>query len=72
MFAVYGKRTETIWYPSRRISQGPDKTFRALDAHGERVTVKANAITFETREAAQEWIDKHKWHKGVIVEIRKF
>lgn len=71
MFAVYGKRTQEIYYKSQGVFEGPDKTFRALDANGERTVRKADAITFNTSDDAQAWIDKYHWRPGVELEIRK-
>lgn len=65
-YLIYGKRQGQIvkGYPTF------DKTFRALDWWGKRVTKLDEAMSYATREDAQEVIDK-KGRKDCLFEIRK-
>ena len=47
-----------------------DKNFKALDSRGCRVTKLSDAMSFATREDAQEIIDK-KGDPNCIFEVRK-
>jgi len=50
----------------------PDKTFRALDIRGRRVTSLDEAFSYATKEDAQERINNIKHPvDGVIFDIRK-
>ena len=70
-YAIYGKRT------GKPVDGEPiyDKTFRALDYFGKRVTKLEKAGTYATREDAQEVIDnkcQELINEGLcIYEIRK-
>ena len=57
-YYVYGKR------PS-------DARFAPLDYQGVRCARKANAIVFDTKNEASEWLEKQKISAGNIVEVRK-
>ena len=70
-YLVYGKRTEPVYYPTLRQTHGPDKTFKALNEYGERVTKLSDAFSFASREDAQEFLDAHKHRAGCVFEIRK-
>lgn len=50
-YIIYGKRNKVV------NGGGPDKSFKALDIDGNRVTRKADAQVYETKELAQETID---------------
>lgn len=70
-YLIYGKRTKP-WRDKKGKLQQPDKTFRALDAQGCRVTNLDYAFSYATKEDAQERIDKaNPPIEGVIFEIRK-
>lgn len=70
-FLIYGKRSKP-WKDKNGRTQQPDKTFRALDAQGRRVTSLDEAFSYATKEDAQERIDKAKPPvEGVVFEIRK-
>lgn len=65
-YLIYGKRN------GQYVNGFPtyDKTFRALDGFGKRVTNLNQAMSYATREDAQEIINK-KGRKDCIFEIRK-
>ena len=65
-YLIYGKRQ------GQKVKGIPiyDKTFRALDGFGHRVTNLNNAMSYATREDAQEVIDK-KGRTDCIFDIRK-
>ena len=67
---IYGKRTEPWWDDHNKMRE-PDKTFRALNAQGIRVNKLEEAMSYATKEDAQEIIDKKGTKKGVIFEIRR-
>ena len=72
---IYGKHL-TPWIDSKGKLREPDKTFRALDARGVRVTKLDNAMSYATKEDAQEVLDKPgtkaRVEKGeVIFEVRR-
>ena len=69
-YLIYGKRTKP-WKNKKGYLQQPDKTFRALDAYGRRVTSLDQAFSYATKEDAQERIDKANPREGVVFEIRK-
>lgn len=74
-YLIYGKHL-TPWIDSKGKSREPDKTFRALDARGVRVTKLDNAMSYATKEDAQEVLDKPgtkaRIEKGeVIFEVRR-
>lgn len=54
---IYGKHL-TPWIDSKHKMREPDKTFRALDMHGVRVTKLDNAMSYASIEDAQEILDK--------------
>lgn len=56
-YLIYGKHL-TPWIDSKGKIREPDKTFRALDARGVRVTKLDNAMSYATKEDAQEVLDK--------------
>lgn len=66
-YLIYGKRQGQL------IDGVPtyDKTFRALDSRGKRVIKLDQAMSYATKEDAQEIIDK-KGRPDCIFEIRKF
>jgi len=65
-YLIYGKRQGQL------IKGVPtyDKTFRALDGFGMRVTSLNKAMSYATREDAQEIINK-KGRTDCLFEIRK-
>lgn len=63
-YLIYGKRNVAI------NGEGPDKKFAALDSRGYRVSKLANAMSYATKEDAQEMIDK-MGREGCEFEIRK-
>lgn len=65
-YLIYGKRQGQL------IKGIPtyDKTFRALDGFGKRVVKLEQAMSYATREDAQEIINK-KGRKDCLFEIRK-
>lgn len=65
-YLIYGKRQGQL------IKGIPtyDKTFRALDGFGKRVIKLEQAMSYATREDAQEIINK-KGRKDCLFEIRK-
>ena len=68
---IYGKRSKP-WRDKKGHMHEPDKTFRALDSVGRRVTSLDDAFSYATKEDAQERIDKAKPDfEGVLFEIRK-
>ena len=67
---IYGKRTEP-WWDSHNKMRKPDKTFRALDAKGIRVNKLEDAMSYATKEDAEEVIAKKGTKKGVILEVRR-
>ncbi len=73
-YLIYGKRTGMI---NPETGQPVfDKTFRALDSQGCRVTKLTDAMAYATREDAQEQIDKpvpqKRIKEGIVqFEIRK-
>lgn len=69
-FAVYAKRTQPVRGNNGHIIS-PDNTFKPINSNGVRVAKKDIDITFATKEDAQEWIDSHTFHPGVVTEIRK-
>lgn len=64
-YIIYGKRTKEV------VGGGPDKNFAALDGHGVRVSRLKDAFIYDTKEEAQNIIDKVNTKDGVILEIRK-
>jgi len=69
---IYGKRTKPWQDKKTGKRHEPDKTFRALDSLGRRVTSLDDAFSYATKEDAQERIDKaHPDIDGVVFEIRK-
>ena len=66
-YLIYGKRQGQL------INGVPtyDKTFRALNSFGLRVTKLDQAMSYATKEDAQEIIDK-KGRSDCLFEIRKF
>lgn len=70
-YLIYGKHTKEWW--DGKMRQPPDKTFRAINYKGVRVTKLEDAGSFATREDAQEFLDKHADPKrnDVAFEIRK-
>ena len=66
---IYGKHL-VPWIDSKGKMRDPDKTFRALDAHGVRVIKLDNAMSYATKEDAQEVLNK-KGRSDCIFEIRK-
>ena len=74
-YLIYGKHL-TPWIDSKGKLREPDKTFRALDARGVRVTKLDNAMSYATKEDAQEVLDKPGTktrikREEVIFQIRK-
>ena len=69
-YLIYGKRTKS-WKDKKGRIHDPDKTFRALDSYGRRVTILDQAFSYATKEDAQERIDKANPREGVVFEIRK-
>lgn len=69
-YLIYGKRTQA-WKDKEGHTHEPDKTFRALDIQGCRVTKLDEAFSYATKEDAQERIDKTKLKPGVVLEVRK-
>lgn len=70
---IYGKRTGLTGKSHKPVF---DKTFRALDSAGRRVTTLTNAMCYATKEDAQFILDKPANKKLiddglVIFEIRK-
>ena len=70
---IYGKRTGL---PDKHNKPTFDKTFRALDSVGRRVTTLTNAMCYATKEDAQEILEKPATKKlidaGLVVfDIRK-
>lgn len=65
-YLIYGKRQGQL------IDGVPtyDKTFRALDSSGKRVVKLDQAMSYATREDAQEVINK-KGRTDCIFEVRK-
>lgn len=65
-YLIYGKRQ------GKKVNGEPvfDKNFKALDSRGCRVTKLSDAMSFATKEDAQEIIDK-KGGPNCIFEIRK-
>lgn len=57
-YYIYGKR------PS-------DARFAPLNYQGVRCARKSNAIIFNTKDEALEWLGKQKVSAGNIVEVRK-
>ena len=67
---IYGKRTQP-WQDAKGKMHYPDKTFRALNADGVRVTSLNKAFSYATKEDAQERLDKATPRPGTVFEIRK-
>lgn len=68
---IYAKRTKP-WRDKKGIMHQPDKTFKAVDGYGVRVTKLTDAFSYATKEDAQERIDNAKpLIEGVVFEIRK-
>ena len=65
-YLIYGKRQGQYVKGFPTI----DKTFRALDARGNRTISLDQAMSYATREDAQEVIDKYG-RKDCVFEIRK-
>lgn len=63
---IYGKRNGKFVHGHKVY----DKNFRALDSFGVRVTSLNKAMSYATKEDAQEIIDK-KGHPDCIFEIRR-
>lgn len=72
-YLIYGKHTKEWWNKQRRRWEDPDKTFRAIDYKGVRVTKLENAASFATKEDAQDYLDKYADpnRDDVAFEIRK-
>lgn len=70
-YLIYGKRIQPIYYPTLRESHGPDKTFKALNEYGERVSKLSDAFSFASKEDAQQFLDEHNLRDGCVFEIRK-
>ena len=73
MYLIYGKRTGLL---DKHKQPAFDKTFRALDSAGRRVTTLTTAMCYATKEDAQYILDKPATKKlidaGLVVfEIRK-
>ena len=72
---IYGKHL-IPWIDSKGKMRDPDKTFRALNAQGVRVTKLSDAMSYASKKDAQELLDKPgtkvRIEKGeVCFEIRK-
>jgi hypothetical protein len=67
-FLIYGKRTG---YPCNG-EPVYDATFRALDAKGVRVTKLSDAMSYATREDAQEMLDKPRIQENVKKGLLQF
>ena len=72
-YVIYGKRTGLRDKHKKPVF---DKTFRALDSVGRRVTTLTNAMCYATKEDAQDILDKPATKKLidaglVLFEIRK-
>ena len=72
-YLIYGKRTGIL---DKNKNPVFDKTFRALDANGIRVTKKSDAMSYATKEDAFLVLDKpnikNNIEKGLIkFDIRK-
>ena len=72
-YLIYGKHTKEWWNREKRRREPADKTFRAIDWKGVRVTKLENAASFASKEDAQEYLDKHAdpSRDDVAFEIRK-
>ena len=71
-YLIYGKHL-TKWVDSKGKLREPEKTFRALDYNGVRVTRIADAGEYATKEDAEEALlrAKPRINKGeVAIEIR--
>lgn len=66
-YLIYGKRQGKVVKGKGAVF---DKNFKALDSRGCRVTKLSDAMSFATKEDAQEIIDK-KGDPNCIFEIRK-
>lgn len=70
-YLIYGKRIKPFTTKKGKVL-GPDKQFRALDARGVRVSRLADAMSYATKEDAQEIIDRTlKQRDDVTFEIRR-
>lgn len=71
-YLIYGKRTKPWYNEKTKEWVEPDKTFRALTATGIRVTKLKNAMSFATKEDAQEFLDQQNiWRDGTVFDIRR-
>lgn len=72
---IYGKHL-IPWIDSKGKMRDPDKTFRALNAQGVRVTKLSDAMSYASKEDAQEVLDKPETkarikREEVMFQIRK-
>lgn len=72
-FLLYGRRTGL---PDKNGNPIFDKTFRALNSKGVRVTKKSDAMSYSTKEDALELLKsptiKEHIHKGLVeFDVRK-
>ena len=70
-YAVYGKRSLTIFNTETKQTSGPDRAFAPLAEDGTRTTKAKLTNVFAEKSDAQEWIDNHDFKDGVELEIRK-
>lgn len=70
-YIIYGKRTERWFNPETKEWNEPDKSFKALDYHGIRVNQLSDAGFYDSKEEAQEIIDKAQGRNGAVFDIRK-
>lgn len=70
-YLIYGKHTKEWW--DGKMRQPPDKTFRALNYKGVRVTKLEDAGSFAEKSDAEEYLAKKKdpSRTDVVFEIRK-
>lgn len=74
-YLIYGKHIKP-WIDSKGKMREPDSRFAALDARGVRVSRLNNAMSYATKEDAQEILDKPATkaridNGEVIFEIRR-
>lgn len=70
-YIIYGKGTERWFSKCHQRWFEPDKTFKALDYKGCRVSKIADAGFYDTKEEAQAVLDKVGEKPGRVFEIRK-
>ena len=70
-FAVYGRRTIGVRDVTTGKIVGPDKQFAPLNEYAIRTSKAKLTNVFAEKSDAQEWIDKHNFKDGVVVEIRR-